>query len=284
MRIAYSSDVHLEFGAATITNDVSADVLVLAGDVCVVEDLKRHREDPSTLGLGKQVSPRLTSAMVYRDFLRECAAQFKHVIMVMGNHEHYTGDLRRSYEVLKDQCATISPNIHLLEDETIVIDDVLFVGSTLWTDLNNQDSLTSWHLQLNMSDYNIIRDSNHGYSKLHPNTTSGIHYVSVQYLKGKLSANREGTQTLPVVVVTHHAPTFMSVPMEFRGDRLMNGGYASDLSDIILDNPEIKVWIHGHMHDPVDYEVGGCRVVANPRGYYGHQTNRRQLDLLTVDV
>jgi hypothetical protein len=56
-------------------------------------------------------------------------------------------------------------------------------------------------------------------------------------------------------------------------DTLMNGGYASDVSEDILDNENIKYWVHGHIHDPVDYEVGNCRVMSNPKGYAGWDLN-----------
>jgi Icc-related predicted phosphoesterase len=78
----------------------------------------------------------------------------------------------------------------------------------------------------------------------------------------------------PFVVITHHAPSFVSVPEYYKHDHLMNGGYASDLSEDILDNENIKVWVHGHMHDPVDYKIGETRILANPRGYPGEtETN-----------
>jgi uncharacterized protein RhaS with RHS repeats len=47
----------------------------------------------------------------------------------------------------------------------------------------------------------------------------------------------------------------------------MNGGYYSDLSEFILDHPEIVLWTHGHMHHTFDYNIGDCRIVCNPRGY-----------------
>jgi hypothetical protein len=58
----------------------------------------------------------------------------------------------------------------------------------------------------------------------------------------------------------------------------MNGGYASDLSEFILDNPEIKFWTHGHMHDPSDYMIGDCRVICNPRGYVGYESQANIFD------
>jgi hypothetical protein len=51
----------------------------------------------------------------------------------------------------------------------------------------------------------------------------------------------------------------------------MNGAYSSDLSEFILDHPQIKMWTHGHMHDTFDYLVGSTRVVCNPRGYVKYE-------------
>jgi hypothetical protein len=69
------------------------------------------------------------------------------------------------------------------------------------------------------------------------------------------------------VVVGHHAPSFKSVSEQYASQTLMNGGYASDLSEFIMDHPQIKLWTHGHMHQPFDYVIGETRVVCNPRGY-----------------
>ena len=46
MRVAYCSDLHLEFKKLELNNDVGADVLVLAGDVCVAESIRRFPPMP----------------------------------------------------------------------------------------------------------------------------------------------------------------------------------------------------------------------------------------------
>ena len=51
----------------------------------------------------------------------------------------------------------------------------------------------------------------------------------------------------------------------------MNGAYSSDLSDFILDHPEIKLWTHGHTHELFDYMIGSTRIVCNPRGYVNYE-------------
>ena len=69
------------------------------------------------------------------------------------------------------------------------------------------------------------------------------------------------------VVVTHHTPSFQSMHPMYANDGLMNGGYHSELSEYILDRPQIKLWTHGHTHNSFDYTIGDTRVVCNPRGY-----------------
>jgi Icc-related predicted phosphoesterase len=73
------------------------------------------------------------------------------------------------------------------------------------------------------------------------------------------------------VVVGHHSPSFRSVSKEFEKDKLMNGGFHSNLEEFITNRPQIKVWIHGHCHSNHDYMIGETRVVCNPRGYAGYE-------------
>lgn len=35
----------------------------------------------------------------------------------------------------------------------------------------------------------------------------------------------------------------------------------------ILDNPRIKLWVHGHTHIPCDYKISECIAIYNPFGY-----------------
>jgi Icc-related predicted phosphoesterase len=100
------------------------------------------------------------------------------------------------------------------------------------------------------------------------------------------------TSTLPqyadrkVVVITHHAPSFNSITEEYRRPSSYhgNGGYASELSEFILDHPQIKVWGHGHVHSRHDYTIGTTRVLANPRGYAGHEQCAEDFTVQSFEV
>ena len=58
----------------------------------------------------------------------------------------------------------------------------------------------------------------------------------------------------------------------------MNCAYFSRLSDFILDHPQIKTWVHGHVHNFTDYMIGDTHVLANPRGYVGYESIADEFD------
>jgi hypothetical protein len=85
-------------------------------------------------------------------------------------------------------------------------------------------------------------------------------------------------------MVGHHAPTYQSVHPMYANDNLMNGMFYSELSEFILDHPQIKLWVHGHMHNKSDYMVGETRIVCNPRGYIGHEYQAEKFQLQYIEV
>jgi hypothetical protein len=200
-------------------------------------------------------------------------------VVIAGNHEFYHGKWKASIQYLRDEYSKF-PNVYFLEQEHKVIDDVTFIGATLWTDCNKGDPLTLHTLGDMMNDYRIIRNDEHDYTKLRPAHAIHRHQHTIGYLKAVLPDLKDKK----VVFVGHHAPTFNSVHEKYRNDKLMNGGYASDLSEFILDHPQIVLWTHGHMHDPSDYLVGTTRVVCNPRGYAGHDAQADVFQIKFLDI
>lgn len=71
-----------------------------------------------------------------------------------------------------------------------------------------------------------------------------------------------------VVVLSHHAPTCLSIDKRYIDDAIVNAFYYSDLGNQIAYS-EIDYWFHGHTHDSFDYMAGDCRVLCNPVGYAG---------------
>jgi DNA repair exonuclease SbcCD nuclease subunit len=282
MKIALASDLHLEFQDITLKNTENANVLILSGDILVAEDMYNHPEvhpmDPTNIhNLGRRQS----SALRFRDFIKRCSFQFPHVVVIAGNHEFYHGKWKASIQYLRDEYSKF-PNVYFLEQELKVIDDVTFIGATLWTDCNKGDPLTLHSLGDMMNDFRIIRNDELGFTKLRPAHTAYRHQQTISYFKSVLADRKDNK----VVVVGHHAPSTLSIHDRYKHPvhSLMNGGYHSDLSDFILDHPQIKLWTHGHMHDPSDYMIGDTRVVCNPRGYAGHDEHADVFELKFLEV
>ena len=282
MKIALCSDLHLEFKDIELFNTEGAEVLILSGDIMIAESL--HDSPPTVISPYepyKQLGHNALMAQRYRNFLSHVSKEFPHVVYVAGNHEFYHGRWVESLQHLSEECNKF-PNVHFLERDFIDISGVTFVGATLWTDCNKGDPMTLHALTNIMNDYRVIRNDQYGYTKLRPAHSMHRHQETVSYLKMVLADMKDKS----VVVVGHHAPSTQSIHERYRNpsNSLMNGGYASDLSEFILNHPQIKLWTHGHMHDPFDYVIGDTRIVCNPRGYQGHDPQADFFELKFLDI
>ena len=280
MKIALCSDLHLEFEDIDLKNTDGAEVLILSGDIMLAADLHSH---PPTVtnpyAPYAELSKRQITAKRFRDFLSRVSNEFPHVVYVAGNHEFYHGKWNASLEHLRTECARY-PNIYFLEREIKVINEVSFIGATLWTDCNRNDRLTILTLNSMMNDYRVIRNDEHEYSRLHPDSTIKRHHQTMSYLKAVLPDMKDKK----VVFVGHHGPSAQSTHPKYQYETHMNGGYRSDLDEFIMDHPQIVLWTHGHMHDPFDYVIGETRVVCNPRGYVGHDPQADMFELKFLDI
>ena len=239
MRIRLFSDLHLEFESYAPA-DKNADVIVLAGDIHVgVEGIEWAKK---TFG---------DTPVVY----------------VAGNHEYYRQTCPDHLHKMRQ--AARGSNVRFLENDAAEIDGVVFLGCTLWTDFdlfgNARDAMRE--AEAFMNDYRLIT-VNPGYRRLRPSDTLSWHQDSVRWLTRALDENRNK----PVVIVTHHAPCFQSVPARFKTD-LVSAAFASNLDDLVVSS-EAKFWLHGHNHEAAAYTLGKTQVRGNPRGY-PHETDTR---------
>ena len=265
MKIKLVSDLHLEFSDINIQNDQDYDVLILGGDIMIAQDLHDHIAadfNPYSSGAFADLSRKMQRVTRFRDFFKRCSFQFPHVIYIMGNHEFYHGKFYAAIDYMREEVAKY-PNIYLLEQDMKIIDDVVFVGGTLWTDMNGRDPLTMHAIKDMMNDFRIVRNDKREYAAMSPLDVAIRHDKTLSYIKLIVQEHKDKK----CVVVGHHAPSFKSVSEQYASQTLMNGGYASDLGEFIMDHPQIKLWTHGHMHQPFDYMIGETRVVCNPRGY-----------------
>lgn len=271
MKIAIASDLHLEFGDINLVNEENAEVLILAGDVCVA----RHTTNNEM---------KLSYGVRYFEFFKRVAKQFNTVLYVMGNHEHYSNKFEDTATNLHSMLATMD-NCHLLQRDTIQINGVNFIGATLWTDMNDYDELTMQCMKDYMNDYRAIKRQYTGRSGEHkftPRFTVSEHVRDFDYIKTVASMNR-GDSRSKNVVITHHAPSQLSIHEKYKEDTIMNGAFCSNLDDWIRDS-SIDLWVHGHTHSSFDYNIGSTRVLCNPRGYIGYEESANTFKLKYIEL
>lgn len=259
MKVGLVSDLHINVQDIELPG---GDVLIVAGDTLEIGHLR----------LAENTGRNVFLADRYRRFINEEFAKYNRVIYICGNHEYYHGYYDTSRNALK---AELPSNVHFLENESVELDGVHFWGATMWTNMHGGNPLTMETVQNGLNDFRLIKfehsHQKNGYwtSRFTVHDAIREYNYSVQQLKSFLADHQDDK----VVVVTHHAPSALSVNPKYKEDYHLNGGYHNHLEDLIMDNTQIKYWVHGHMHDPVDYTIGETRVLANPRGYAGYEHN-----------
>lgn len=244
--------------------DTDADVVVLAGDI---------HEGVQAPIWARQAFPN------------------KEIVFIAGNHEFYGRYWRRNVRRIKLKSDQLG--IHFLENDAVELFGVRFLGCTLWTDfcLYGPDlrAASMRHAQRLMTDFQRIRlDRKPGENRdwrefrsvrLVPELTARRHHESVAWLDQQLGTG----DLMKTIVVTHHPPLARSIPDQFKDD-LLSPAYASNLVHLMGRS---RLWIHGHVHESMDYTEGNTRVICNPRGYptlSGHLLNQLFQPDLTVEI
>lgn len=248
MKINIISDLHLEFGEYNHVAD--AHVTIICGDICGNADesldwMKSNFKDYSGV-----------------------------VIWVLGNHEFYNHEtLETSAKHIRNRMLhdkELPSFAVLLDNEAFEFGGITFVGSTLWTDFN-KDDLDRQQAQRYMNDYRMIKSNVHNDhdGKIMPKDTQEKFFENRAYINKAIAGKKN------VVVITHHAPSYKSISDKYKkmSNAYTNPAFASDMDKMIENNPQIKLWCHGHTHANADYTIGKTRVVCNPRGYDSQNEN-----------
>lgn len=256
MKISIKSDLHLEFDKKKlyVPTFIGEDILVLAGDIQV--------------GLDQEYW--------FSDLL-----EYRNVIYIMGNHEFYNNDYSKIHAGLNaftDKVNELAAHkgykfkLYTLQNQTLEIDNVKFIATTLWTDFNKNDNIIKYIGAMNMSDYKVITNNGH---RITTDFIYDEHMASRKFLEDELDKPTDKKK----VVITHHLPSYNSVADIYRNlrDAQFNHLYYSDLDHLA---EKADIWFHGHTHNSFDYNIGNCRVICNPRGYAGYDTNKQFKDVL----
>jgi UDP-2,3-diacylglucosamine pyrophosphatase LpxH len=252
MRLQLLSDLHLEHNHDFVATPApGADLLVLAGDI----------------GSWRGSTP---ADLATHDFaLRQFSPRHgwpTPVLYLPGNHEYDRVDFDEVHARLRALCLEL--DIQWLERETLVIDGVRFVGTTLWADFDALATPRDTMKQVLDKRGKAYRAADFYLAKA-GTQRDGQPFMAEQmraqalacqeWLQGALSQPFDG----PTVAVTHFAPTLASADPRY-GVTPGTAGFCNSLDELL---PRADLWLHGHLHCAFDYVKDGCRVVANPLGY-----------------
>jgi len=236
MKLQILSDLHLEMVRPAYVwriPETTAELIILAGDIGV-----------GTAGVRWAVA--------------EAERLGKTAIYVPGNHEYYG---ERLSVLAKMKALTQGSRVHVLDMDALLLDGVRFLGATLWTDyLLFGRALRPEAMERaarSLNDHRLINRPE-GFT---PAEALERHEAARAWLEAELASKWDGA----TVVVTHHAPSALGTHAKFRDDHL-TGAFVSDLEEMMLTYSP-ALWVHGHTHHCVRYDVGRTHVVANQLGY-----------------
>lgn len=235
MKVQFASDLHLEFPANTryLKNNPiipNGEILILAGDIILF--LQQDKVN---------------------DFFEFVADNFEATYWIPGNHEYYYFDISAKPVPLNEK---IKNNIFLVNDASIIHKEVKFIFSTLWSNISNANR---YNIANSLNDFRIIKN---GKRKLSPEYYNSLNKKSVEFLEKELSENN----SKKTIVATHHVPTFLNYPEQYRNSPI-NEAFAIELFNLI-ENHGPDYWIYGHHHSNVPpFKIGKTTLLTNQLGY-----------------
>ncbi|MGD8174490.1 metallophosphoesterase [Marinimicrobium sp. ARAG 43.8] len=244
MRLAIASDLHLEFSTADRSRALSfpadLDVIVLAGDIAT----GKHSLD-----------------IIFDLSLRHPTS---HIVWIAGNHEYYQHNIDQQIDEYRSACDG-NDRVHFLENDSVVIDSVRFIGSTLWTDfsvLGNSDRPMAV-ADRGINDFRLISTIKN--DRFTPRDAADRFKQSKSYLERQLSSG----DSKKTVVVSHFPPGLKTHNKNFALDDM--ACYFQANVDSIIQKYQPMLWIYGHNHYSDDFKIGNTRLVSNQLGYPSEQ-------------
>jgi predicted phosphohydrolase len=241
MKLQYASDLHIEFPEnKEFMRDFPlkpmGEVLVLAGDIVPFAIIDKHK-----------------------DFFNYLSDQFEATYWLPGNHEYYHFDIATKSGVLNEK---IRSNVFLVNNASVIHNNTRLIFSTLWSYISVANQ---WQIERSMSDFRLIKYGNYRFSSEQYNE---LHKGSVTFIQDDLKLAKKSN----VAVFTHHCPTFLNYPQQYKGDALSEA-FAVELFDMI-ESSSINCWVYGHHHSNIpEFKIGKTKLLTNQLGYVQRYEN-----------
>jgi len=240
MKLVAASDIHIEFPATNFGRAIAfpdaTDVIVLAGDIEVGNVASEEILD---------IARRFPSAQI---------------VWVAGNHEFYEHNIDSQINHYREACRT-AERVHFLENESVQIGSVKFIGCTLWTDftiLGDKKRAMEVSERI-ITDFSLIKTRDGEWFT--PQDAADRFEESCRYLEAELSSSDPES----TVVITHFPPGLETRNQNFGMEAIT--AYFQANVDHIIDRYQPAVWVYGHNHYSNDLRRGKTRLVSNQLGY-----------------
>lgn len=223
----------------------------------------------------------------------------RHGVLVAGNHLGYgkcypeldkmdfKNTKGKNINIIAANFTGSNSPIMFLSNTETEYKGIIILGTTLFTDfaLYGEEHIEEAmaYAKRNMNDFKLVtspgnksyikQEDGYWFKDWKPGGTGGVRLFTPQdhayYFKFSydfLKKKVEKYKDKPIIIVTHHAPSPYSISQEYVGS-MLNPAFASNLNEFIINNPQIRLWCHGHCHNHFDYILGSTRVVCDPFGY-----------------
>ena len=254
MKIKVISDLHINRNIK-FNIEENCDLLVIAGDVSSdsykeIEFLKQFKVETVC------VAGNHLGYDSYKNFLF-------HQLLYPYDKSNFTLE----HEIKNIQTYFKNTNIHYLQNEYFKFNDKILFGGTMYTNFElygkQHKEECMYNAKLHIGDFETVWIDKKNVRYVTPQDYIKYFNTFIRKLKKCIKETSED-----IIVVTHFAPSRKAINEEYKNSDI-NPYFVTDLEDFINDNPRIKLWIHGHVHNSCQYKVGKCKVVCNPFGYLG---------------
>lgn len=231
MKFRVFSDIHLDFYRSNtipkLWQPLLSDrdtTLIIAGDICTA-----------------------SKADLTISWLNELSLEFKHVVLVLGNHDYWgSPNWAKEPAIIRKG---VNHNVYVLEKEIITLEGVTIGGATLWTDINNHDPLDMVSVNSYTKDMMFIRG------------------MQVKDWLSEFELTKRWIEANKVdILVTHYVPSRKFCAPKYRYDSA-NCMFNSEVVMNMQPESLPKYWIFGHTHDSYNEEFLGTKFICNPKGY-----------------
>lgn len=277
MRIAFTSDIHIDLNppetlpalAAHLTS-LSADVVVIAGDLA-------------------------TGATTWLRTLLALRPTAPHLLVLAGNHDVWTTPeaQKKGYDawtwldkLLPALCA--EAGVHYLDGGALTLGNVGFVGTLGWYDLSLREHLLDVPMEAyRTGEWGGMKWMDHVYARWPDADGAPLPCEAIsERLRARFTTQLQGLTTRRVVAATH----MLAFPdqifsKQHPGWRFVNAFMGSrKLGDVIRADPRVVLAIAGHTHIPSDTRQGHVRAVVSPLGYRREWRASNVTDAITKAV